>query len=128
MPEVILIGLAFLPRAKRSYLYTPAHNVRSLVQRVAYISGPGHPEGGNPYGGGPSMLVTNLCVFTWNRETEQWKLDTLHPGVTLDQVKEATGFEFEHSENPSTTNPPTENELAFIRTIDPNGYLRGYND
>ncbi|MHA2168697.1 MAG: CoA-transferase [Candidatus Kariarchaeaceae archaeon] len=124
------VGLPFLPRAKRVYLYTMAHNPRSLVEKVAYISGPGHPEGGNPYGGGPTLLVTNLCVFGWMKSENKWKLSSIHPGVSLDQVKEATGFQFlqDNEMDIPITLVPTDEEIRLIRLIDPFGYLRGYSD
>ncbi len=122
------VGLPFLLCAKRVYLYTLNHTSRSLVENVSYISGPGHIEGGNPYGGGPSLLVTDLCVFKWNKNSQKWNLDSLHPNVSLDQAKEVTGFDFEYQENTPTTEIPSKEELALLRSIDPYGYLRGNSD
>lgn len=120
------VGLAFLSRAKRSYLYTIGHNIRSVVDKVSYISGAGHPEGGNPFGGGPTLFVTNLCVFRWNKKGDQWELTSVHPDVTVTDVKNNTGFAFiiQTDEIPITKVPSGE-ELAILREIDKYGYLRG---
>ena len=122
------VGLAFLPRAKRVYLYTLVHNSRSLVKKVSYISGPGHQQPENPFGGGPSLLITSKCVFRWNVEKFSWELVSLHPGIELSDVKESTGFDFLISEPVPITKIPTEKELALLREIDKYGYLRGVSD
>ena len=112
------VGLPFLPQAGRVYLYTLAHNRRSLVEKVSYVSGPGAMgEGGSK----PSLLVTNLCVFRWEGK---WKLESLHPGIDLETVIENTGFEFEIPETIETTKPPTQEELSILREIDKLGVLK----
>jgi len=121
------VGLPFLIRAGRIYLYTLNHSKRSLVAKVNYISGPGYVPN-NPYGGGPELLVTNLCAFRWNKKTNKWRLESIHEGVSLEKVKGETGFEFEYGDQPEITKPPTNEELTVIRSIDPIGYLRGYSD
>ncbi|MHA2030940.1 MAG: CoA-transferase [Candidatus Kariarchaeaceae archaeon] len=122
------VGLPFLSRAKRVYLYTLTHNKRTLVDTVSYISGPGHTGQENIRSKGPTLLVTNLCVFRWNYALSKWGLHTLHPGVTLQEVIENTGFGFEYSDNIPTTEIPTAKELNVLREIDPIGYLRGAMD
>ena len=111
------VGLPFLPRAGRSYLYTLNHTDRTLVKQVSYTSGPGHFY----EDGGPTMLVTNLCVFRWN---DGWVLSSLHSGVTVEQVREATGFDFKVPETIPTTEEPTEEELSILREIDVLGVLK----
>ena len=119
------VGLAFLTRAKRSYLYTMGHNSRSVVDKVSYISGVGHPGEGNPYGGGPTLFVTNLCVFRWNKKGDQWELISVHPDVNVADVKDNTGFEFMHADEVPITKIPSDEELTILREIDKYGFLRG---
>jgi len=47
------------------------------------------------------------------------KLLALHPGVTADQVQQNTGFELSVAADLPVTDPPTENELAVLRHLDP---------
>lgn len=122
------VGLPFLSRAGRAYLYTLTHNKRTLVDEVAYISGPGHTGKENLRSKGPTLMVTNLCVFRWDYETDKWRLYTLHPGVALEEVIENTGFDFDYEDQIPFTDIPTAKELGILREIDPIGYLRGSMD
>ncbi|MCE7737060.1 MAG: hypothetical protein GPJ54_19395 [Candidatus Heimdallarchaeota archaeon] len=122
------VGLPFLSRAGRALLYTLTHNKRTLVDTVAYISGPGHTGEQNLLSKGPTLLVTNLCVFRWDYKSDRWRLHTIHPRVTVDEIIENTGFEFDHDEEIPFTEIPTAKELGILREIDPIGYLRGSSD
>ncbi|RMG22113.1 MAG: hypothetical protein D6732_26210 [Methanobacteriota archaeon] len=112
------VGLPFLPKAGRMYLYTLGHSPRSLVEKVSYVSGPGAVGNG---GSRPALLVTNLCVFEWNGK---WTLKSLHPGVSLDTVVENTGFDFDIPSEIPTTQPPSKEELSVLRSFDKLGVLR----
>ncbi|MFV2015023.1 MAG: CoA-transferase, partial [Candidatus Heimdallarchaeota archaeon] len=122
------VGLPFLSRAGRVYLYTLTHNKRTLVDKVSYISGPGHIGEKNLRSKGPTLMVTNLCVFRWDYELDNWRLYTIHPRVTLDEIIENTGFEFDYDKDVPFTEIPTAKELGILREIDPIGYLRGSRD
>lgn len=122
------VGLPFLSRAGRVLLYTLTHNKRTLVDKVAYISGPGHTGEQNLRSKGPTLLVTNLCVFKWDYKSDKWRLHTIHPRVTFDEIIENTGFEFDHDKDTPFTEIPTAKELGILREIDPIGYLRGSSD
>jgi glutaconate CoA-transferase subunit B len=58
-------------------------------------------------------------------ETHLARLATLHPGVTLDEVQDATGFTPILPAKLETTPAPTPEELAILRRLDPAGLLRG---
>jgi hypothetical protein len=70
-------------------------------------------------------LVTNLGVFAVNPAHREFELVSLHPGVTVEQVQEATGFPLRVSANLADTDAPTTEELAMIRyEVDPLGMRR----
>jgi glutaconate CoA-transferase, subunit B len=102
------------------------HERRRFVSQVQYLTSPGYIKGyherkevGLP-GGGPKMVITNLCVFTFDRETERMKLDSMHSGVSPDQIKANTGFEIKIPNDLKTTPSPTSEELTLLReVIDP---------
>ena len=76
-------------------------------------------------GAGPRYIITPLCVFDFDPDTNAARLKSLNPGVTLEQVREQTGFEFLAPREPPVTQPPTEEELTILRTrIDRAGALR----
>jgi len=101
------------------YLYVPRHSKVTFVKQVDYVSGLGH----NParrHGTGPRFCVTDLGQFDW--ANGQMRVITLHPGVTLDRVRQKTGFELEISPDLQETPPPSEEEVRLLREqIDPLG-------
>ena len=88
------------------------HSPRSLVRRVDVISAPGRsPE--NVYRrGGPKALVTGLARFSF---ADRFRLESIHPGHDLAEVRAATGFDFDCPPQPPQTPAPTSDELALIR-------------
>jgi glutaconate CoA-transferase subunit B len=117
------VGLSFLPRAGRVVIYTAAHTPRTFVKRVDFVSGPGHLDGPGQ-GRGPCLVVTPLCTIDFAPGTHAPRLRSLHPGVSADEVRSATGFELVWPERPSLTPEPTAAELSALREIDSAGLLR----
>jgi glutaconate CoA-transferase subunit B len=120
------VGLPFVARAGRVIIYSMSHDRRTLVEHVDFISGPGFTNGhGGLPGGGPSLIVTPLCTMDFDPAVHHARLATLHPGVTLDQVLEATGFAPIVPAHVATTPPPSPEQLAILRRLDVTGLLRG---
>jgi glutaconate CoA-transferase subunit B len=92
-----------------------------------YLTGPGAREkAGLPPGTGPYRVITDLAVLGYHESTRRMQVASLHPGITLDQVRAATGFELGVAESLGTTRAPTDHELELLRTeIDPHRYLLG---
>ena len=119
------VGLPFVARAGRVVIYSMSHDRRTFVEHVDFISGPGFVHGRDGlHGGGPSLIVTPLCTMDFDPDTHRARLATLHPGVTLDQVLEATGFAPVLPVELETTPPPTSEELSILRRMDPAGLLQ----
>ena len=116
--------------AKRVVIIVP-HQRRKFPERVQYITTPGYLDGPGAReraglrGAGPSRVVTNLAVMGFDDETKRMKLESLHPGVSLDDVRENTGFELiidEANEPVPETPAPTREQLRLLREeIDPDG-------
>lgn len=70
-------------------------------------------------GGGPDVVVTNLCVFDFDEATRIMRLKSLHPGVTIQDVLDNTGFEPVIANSVAETPPPTEEAIRIIRDLDP---------
>ncbi len=115
------VGLPFLSRAGRCIIYTMAHNTRNFVPEVDFISGPGFIDE-ELLGGGPSLVVTPLCVMDF--EDKKMRLKSTHPGITVESVQENTGFELIIPDDVGETTLPTEEELNQMRRIDPLGSAR----
>jgi glutaconate CoA-transferase subunit B len=97
------------------------HEPRRFRPKVDYITSPGHFNGRRR--GGPASLITTLGVF--DVSPKQFSVRSLHPGVTLEQVRSATGFPVLANSPLSTTPEPTERELGYIRRADPEGFWTG---
>ncbi len=115
---------------KNVYIFVRRHDLRTLVDRVDYISyqgfldGPGARERLGLRGNGPKWLVTPLAVFDFHPTTKQARLFKLMPGVKVDAIRERTGFKFEVRPDLAEVPPPTPEELRILRAADKQGLLR----
>lgn len=117
--------------ANRCYIITP-HQKRRFPEKVdfrtsaGFLSGRAEREATGVRGGGPLVVVTNLG-FMEPDETGELVLTALHPGCTVEQVKENTGWPVKISDKLRTTEPVLESELKLLREeLDPEGiYLKG---
>ena len=96
-------------------LFREEHSPRVLVPRVDFISAPGVSPDHVYRPGGPRSLVTGKAVFAFDRARPGFRLESVHPGHTLDEVIEATGFDFEHRDPVSVTPEPPAAWLALLR-------------
>ena len=110
--------------ANRCYIITP-HQVRRFPQRVDFRTSAGFMDGGNARqvaglkGKGPQAVVTNLGILAPN-ENGEMILAALHPGCTLEQARENTGWSLKVSPELRTTLPPKSEELRILREdLDP---------
>jgi glutaconate CoA-transferase subunit B len=94
-------------------LFRTKHSRRTLVPKVSFISAPGVSEPNVYRPGGPIALVTNRCLFTF--ADGRFTLASVHPGHTVDEVVENTGFEFAMPARVPTTEPPSPATLALMR-------------
>jgi acyl CoA:acetate/3-ketoacid CoA transferase beta subunit len=110
---------------KTSY-WVPSHSPRVFVDKVDVVTGVGYDRAREL---GPvaarfhclPRVVTNLGVFDFATPDNAMRLVSVHPGVTVDEVVAATGFELVIDGNIPETRRPTDNELSLIRDeIDPN--------
>jgi len=99
--------------------------VYNFVDKVDFVTTMGHrTDGGDRQelgirGGGPDVVVTNLCVFDFDEASKIMRLKSLHPGVTIQDVVENTGFEPVIPEKVEDSPAPTEEAIRIIRELDP---------
>lgn len=109
-------GSAFLYYVvPRVILFREEHTRRTLVETVDFISAAGSSEPGTYRSGGPYALVTNLAEFTFDKGRAGFRLKSIHPGHTLEEILDNTGFDFEHASNPATTKAPCHEWLTLLR-------------
>jgi len=124
-PKAQLIGVRGAPgntvNHSTSY-WVPNHTTRSFVEQVDVVSGVGYERAA---AAGPSAtryheirrVVSNLGVFDFETPDRVMRLRSVHPGVTVDEIVEATGFDLVLPPEVPDTRLPTPEELELIRTV-----------
>ena len=111
---------------------TPQDKKR-FVEKCDFVTSPGYLEGkgareraGLPQGTGPHKVITQLAVFGYDEETCKMRVESLHPGVTLEEVQANTGFHLLTAPKVVITEPPSVKELHILRDeVDPMRYIIG---
>jgi glutaconate CoA-transferase subunit B len=114
-------------------LVVTAHDPRRFVEKLdfwttpGYLTGPGAREAaGLPPDTGPFRVITDLAIMGYHDTSKRMEILSLHPGVEIDQVRQATGFHLDVREPVASTQPPTDEELKILREeIDPHRYVIG---
>jgi len=125
-PKVRLPGAGGAPEiaaASREVIILLRQSRRSFVEKldfttsIGYGSGPGERERLGFTGAGPTVVITDLGILRPSPEDRELELVAIHPGVELDQVREATGWPLRVRPPLETTAPPSERELATLRDM-----------
>jgi glutaconate CoA-transferase subunit B len=88
-----------------------------FVTSVGYLGGPGDRQRCGLTGKGPSLVITDLGLLRPHPDNLALELTHLHPGVSLEQVRAATGWDLAISDQLATTGPPTTEELRVLRRL-----------
>jgi glutaconate CoA-transferase, subunit B len=94
-------------------LFRTEHSRRTLVPQVDFISAPGSNDKNVTRSGGPIALVTNRCLFSF--ADGRFTLASVHPGHTVEEVVENTGFDFVRLTNVPETPAPSPDTLTLMR-------------
>jgi glutaconate CoA-transferase, subunit B len=99
------------------------HGRRTFTERVDFVTsvgygdGPGHRERLGLRGRGPVLIITDLGVLEPDPDTCELTLTAVHPGVSVDDARAATGWELAVAATPGVSEPPTDEELAVLRDL-----------
>ena len=125
-PKVRLPGAGGAPEIAAccgEVLIVLRQNRRSFVEEVDFIStvgygaGPGERERLGFRGAGPRVVITDLGMLRPDPRSCELTLTEVHPGVTLDEVRGATGWSLAVASDLRTTPPPTALELTTLRAL-----------
>jgi glutaconate CoA-transferase subunit B len=116
----------------RTMMITPQDR-RRFTPRPDFITSPGYLTGrgareaaGLPPGTGPHKVITNLCVIGFDAQTKWMKVESIHPGITKDEITANTGFELLWADDVTVSAPPSSEELRILREeVDPDRYIIG---
>jgi glutaconate CoA-transferase subunit B len=107
---------------KRIYIVM-RHNPRAFVKTLDFMTSLGHGPTGQERRAlgvateGPTLLVTDLCIMRPDPETHEFKVVSIHVGVTRDRVRENTGWQIAFADQVDETTPPTDSELTALRDL-----------
>jgi glutaconate CoA-transferase subunit B len=109
-------GSAFMYfAAGRTILFREEHSRRVLVPKVDFISAPGWSPPEVERRGGPQALLTGKALFVWQKDKRRFRLESVHPASSLEEILDLTGFDFDRAPALKTTPAPTGEELSLLR-------------
>jgi acyl CoA:acetate/3-ketoacid CoA transferase beta subunit len=125
-PKAQLLGVRGAPGNTvnhRTSYWVPNHSPRAFVERVDFVSGVGYPSP-TPFHD-IHRVVSSKGVLDFETPDRTMRLRTVHPGVSIDEVRDATGFPLAVADDVEETRLPDAEELRLIREVlDPDD-LRG---
>jgi glutaconate CoA-transferase subunit B len=125
-PKVRLPGAGGAPEIAascREVVIIMRQSPRSFVDRVDFVTsfgfgaGPGEREKLGLRGKGPVKVITDLGVLVPDPHTCELTLAAMHPGVTVEKVRENTGWDLVTVDDIATTDEPTDEELQVLRAL-----------
>ena len=99
----------------RVILFREEHSRRVFVDKVDFISAPGWSPPGIVRRGGPHALITSLCIFLYDKDIHRFRLSNLLPGVTIVEVQDNTGFQFDCPDTVGHLREPEPERVELIR-------------
>lgn len=114
---------------RRTALYVTEHTPRTFVEHLSFRTGTGHDDGSEwrleagLHAAGPVAVITPLAVLDFGPE-RRLRVSSLHPGVDIEQLREATGFPIETAPDCGETPMPTADELEVLHRVDPDELRR----
>ena len=99
------------------------HSPKAFVNKLSFVTSAGYLDGGDAReragisGKGPTAVITDLGVLTPDPISRELTLTSIHPGIDISQVQNATGWELKVSPDLITTAAPTAHELAALRDL-----------
>src|SRR5499426_4530985 len=109
----------------REVIIVTAHEKRRFVPRVDFVTSPAWLGGDSTRAragllfGGVSRVVTTLGILGFDPDSKRMRIEATHPGVSVDTVRQNTGFALLEAARVETTEPPSDEELEMLRALDP---------
>ncbi len=110
---------------------TIGNSKRTMPEKVDFITSPGYLGGGREredlgLQGGPELVITDMGVYGFDPDTREMVLRSMHPGLTIETIRDNVGWDLKIADDLGETAPPTPEEIRIIREeLDPDGiFLR----
>lgn len=121
-------GGADIAATARRLICAVAHDRRRLVEKVQFVTSPGWLDGGEARKhaglerGGTAAVITDKAILKPYGDSHELHLASVHPGRTLEDVKANTGWDVKCVPDLAETLPPSKDELAALKAVDPDGF------
>ncbi|MGV9168939.1 MAG: CoA-transferase subunit beta [Promethearchaeia archaeon] len=107
------------------------HDKRKFVKKLDYMTSPGHLQGPDSrgrwslVGGGPEVVITDLCQMGFDPDSLKIRLKSVHPGYEIQDVLENVMFDLIVPDDVPVTQEPTQKQIDIMHRLDPNGIYLG---
>lgn len=127
-PKVQLPGGAasafLMPITPKVVIWVTRHSNRGFVEEVDFVTGQGYNHRSEEYKVNEIVVISNLGVMNFKNPDRVMQIQSYHPGHTVDEIKENTGFDLLVAQDVRETPPPSQDILELIGQIDPDGVRR----
>ena len=96
-------------------LFREEHSPRTLVDKVDFISAPGHSDENIHRPGGPKFLLTNRALFKFNKKKKRFCLLKIHNNESLENIINLTGFKFDVDDKITNMSIPNKTRIDILR-------------
>ncbi len=103
------------------------HDKRKFVKELDYRTSPGHLDGPGSrekwsmVGGGPEVVITDMCQMDFEPDTLRIRLASVHPGYSVQDVLDNVMFDLIVPDDVPVTEVPTQDQIDIMHRLDPNG-------
>ena len=127
-PKVQLPGGAasafLMPITPKVVIWVTRHSNKVFVEEVDFVTGQGYNHRSEEYKVNEIVVISNLAVMNFKNPERMMQIQYYHPGHTVEEVKENTGFDLRVAPDAAETPVPTQDILEFIEAIDRDGVRR----
>jgi glutaconate CoA-transferase subunit B len=116
-------GAADIASYSKKIFAIAKHQNRKIVELVDFITTVGYLNGGTTREDSGLLkckdirIITNLCVMNFNNVNREMQIESIHPGVTKEQIIENTGFVVKFAQGLKKTGLPNDNEINLLRNV-----------
>ena len=122
-PKVHLPGGAasafLMPITPKVVIWITRHSARTFVEEVDFVTGQGYGHRSDEHMKNEVVIVSNLGVMNFRNTERQMQIQSYHPGQSVDQIKEQTGFDILVAPDVAETPVPDSNVIDLIHSMDP---------
>jgi len=124
-PKVQLPGGAasafLMPITPKVVIWVTRHSNKVFVEEVDFVTGQGYNHRPEEYKANEIVVISNLGVMNFKNPERAMQIQNYHPGHTVDEIKENTGFDLRVAPDVAETPVPTKDIIQLIAGIDPDG-------